>query len=334
MAENTMEYIFRSHTYQFRYGQICSDIFTKNVSDKVTKMIRNYMNMPVPVEQDPVYELIRHLTFAVNSFGRWHETGTKALTNYTITDYEVVYLETGSICFTCNQVPMTAYAGDLLLLTPFQIYSVECISAEPVSYYYIHFDVNPYYEADHFVSLVIPGSHNICSGTSFPALPSMFQRMFADLNEKKAGRALTIYANLIFILAYIIREQQHICPVKPSVRTDTADDRTLTLVNNSITYIQQNIHTPLKIHDIAKTLGVSSSLLYKSFIRVTGTSPSCFLLTYKVKEAEKYLRLYDMSMTEIADALGFSSAYHFSKTFKTLTGTSPLSYKKRFFALT
>ena len=48
-----------------------------------------------------------------------------------------------------------------------------------------------------------------------------------------------------------------------------------------------------------------------------------------MNHALEYLLNTPMKVSEIADAVGYDSVDHFSRTFKKLHGISPLEYKKR-----
>ncbi|WP_091207109.1 helix-turn-helix domain-containing protein [Oribacterium sp. WCC10] len=51
-----------------------------------------------------------------------------------------------------------------------------------------------------------------------------------------------------------------------------------------------------------------------------------YVYTRKIEHAKKMLLSDDMKVYEVADALGFESAYYFSKVFKKVTGVSPREF--------
>jgi AraC-like DNA-binding protein len=59
-------------------------------------------------------------------------------------------------------------------------------------------------------------------------------------------------------------------------------------------------------------------------------SPSRFIQTTKIKQAERLLITTDMTVSEIADKTGYSSSYYMSKVFKDFYDTSPTGYRKSF----
>ena len=52
----------------------------------------------------------------------------------------------------------------------------------------------------------------------------------------------------------------------------------------------------------------------------------------RITQAQERLRYSNERLTDIAEALGFSSLYYFSVVFKKEVGTSPSEYRKRYSA--
>ncbi|MBO5211465.1 MAG: helix-turn-helix transcriptional regulator [Clostridia bacterium] len=80
----------------------------------------------------------------------------------------------------------------------------------------------------------------------------------------------------------------------------------------------------LSITEIAKECGVSECYFRRLFQEYSGESPINFRQKHRIEKA-KQLLLSDehYTVSEIAEELGFSDIYHFSKTFKKLCGMSP-----------
>lgn len=83
------------------------------------------------------------------------------------------------------------------------------------------------------------------------------------------------------------------------------------------------------LSDMAKLSGYSESrfsALYKEYF---GTSPINDLLNRRLDRAKLLLLYGNMQMSEIADEVGFSSIFYFSKQFKRREGISPSEFKHR-----
>ena len=62
---------------------------------------------------------------------------------------------------------------------------------------------------------------------------------------------------------------------------------------------------------------------------MTGMSPLDFMKNVKMKKACELLNRHQMSVSEIAYALGFTSPKYFTKCFKEELGQTPTEYQKQ-----
>lgn len=93
-------------------------------------------------------------------------------------------------------------------------------------------------------------------------------------------------------------------------------------IRKGIDLLEQD--SDLSITEIAAECGVSECYFRRLFQEYSGESPINFRQKHRIEKA-KQLLLSDEHYTvgEIAEELGFSDIYHFSKTFKKLCGMSP-----------
>ncbi len=91
-------------------------------------------------------------------------------------------------------------------------------------------------------------------------------------------------------------------------------------------YIDENLNGKLQLNEVAEVFGLSPAYLSVLFKRNTETGFSEYVYTKKIDRAKEMLLSGDMKIYEVADALGFESAYYFSKVFKKVDGHSPREY--------
>ena len=97
-------------------------------------------------------------------------------------------------------------------------------------------------------------------------------------------------------------------------------------VLNAIKYIQFNYSHDISIDDVAKSVGVSRSHLYRVFMLNVGKSPIDYLTEYRINEACKLLRAGSLSIAEVAVSVGFFDQFYFSRVFKRAKGMPPSKY--------
>ena len=100
------------------------------------------------------------------------------------------------------------------------------------------------------------------------------------------------------------------------------------VLDDAIRYIDENLCSHISIEALTSSINVSKSTLYKCFHDLLGCTVSEYVTGRRIKKAEELLRSTDLSMEEIAERVGFSSAAYFTKNFKRENGTTPLKYKK------
>lgn len=83
----------------------------------------------------------------------------------------------------------------------------------------------------------------------------------------------------------------------------------------------------LRISDIARTLAVSQSYLYKLFRKQANCGPKRYILQHRIQRAMELLMVGRRSISAVARETGFPDVYSFSRAFKRLTGFPPSAYR-------
>ncbi|MBQ8292068.1 MAG: helix-turn-helix domain-containing protein [Clostridia bacterium] len=95
-----------------------------------------------------------------------------------------------------------------------------------------------------------------------------------------------------------------------------------------ISFLKENLYETPNVNDICKALHYNKSYIFKQFKLATSCSVMSYFRKLKIEEAKKLLRETNLSVTQIANKLAFDTPNYFSKTFKKITGYTPLRYKK------
>ncbi len=80
---------------------------------------------------------------------------------------------------------------------------------------------------------------------------------------------------------------------------------------------------------LCREVGVSRSLFFNKFKTLTGMTPNAFILNYRLKHAAALLTAQPhLSVADVADRSGFTTAIYFSRCFRKQFGVSPVNYRK------
>lgn len=94
-------------------------------------------------------------------------------------------------------------------------------------------------------------------------------------------------------------------------------------------YIQSHLEERLTLNEVAAVFGLSPNYLSVLFKKTCNIGFSEYITQLKISKAKPMLLEQDMKIYEVADQLGFESAFYFSKVFKKVEGISPREYMQQ-----
>lgn len=137
----------------------------------------------------------------------------------------------------------------------------------------------------------------------------------------------TDFIKLLFIL--LDYYQKNICPQKVNIagRYDR-DVAGRTLIKKVEVYLNDNKLEGFDVHALAASLHMSYGHLARLYKKYSGQTIVDRLCSIRLEKSCMLLGQTDYTMKEIAEKLGFSNQYYFSKVFKEKNGMSPSQYRK------
>jgi len=115
---------------------------------------------------------------------------------------------------------------------------------------------------------------------------------------------------------------------------DLIDDKRSQLIEkikNTIVELVQT-DTPLKLNvstQISQLLHHDYSFLSNLFSEIEGTTIEKYFIAQKIERVKELLKYDELSISQIADQLGYSSVAYLSNQFKKETGLTPSFYKSK-----
>ena len=139
------------------------------------------------------------------------------------------------------------------------------------------------------------------------------RRMFL---ESKALELMTRHIVLI--------SKQHISENKINIRKDE-----LEIIEKIKAELENNLADPPSLFEIAKSAGFNHSKLNAGFKQLYDTTVFGFIRSKRLEQAKYKLKHTELSISEIAYELGFSSPSHFTREFSRAFNITPKQYRKK-----
>ncbi len=129
---------------------------------------------------------------------------------------------------------------------------------------------------------------------------------------------------------------QHPMMRKPGVRQTVpvrqADGTGLAsspLVARAVDLFAADLSTPVSVGDLARQLAITPRHLERSFKQATGQNPTNYLRGLRMQAARQIIMYTNDAVADVAAAVGYASARHFSRHYRAAYGMSPQDDRKR-----
>ena len=210
---------------------------------------------------------------------------------------------------------LAAAAGDLVVYYPHTAYSYIKAHDEPFAYYWAHFTGR-----DALSLLAACGfrqSGIYRTGTD-GEIPMLFRLLFHDFILHDEAWEVAAAAHLADIAVSLGRRSRRLhMQDSPAARLDA-----------SLQYIHAHYASELSVSMLAEMCHLSTGRYASLFKTCTGISPQNYLIDLRLKNASALMQRTDLSLKQIAAAVGYGDALYFSRLFKRRIGVSPSRYRR------
>lgn len=254
-------------------------------------------------------------------------------------DHIMIYNIKGSAEITINEESYPLEEGDLLLIKPgsFFVYT-DCEHPELIQ---IHFDYTRNDSIENGVYLPPEPENHFDSGrvrndvviqdepcfqhtlflNNLHNCAEHFKNIAMEFRQCEKYYDLSINSYFTLILISIIQ--------KVKQQTISASNSSEDLTEQILQYIHANYHTGINNTAIARQFGVSAKHINVLVKKATGYSPHQYIMMRRISKSIDLLQNTDMTIYEIAEALGFSDSCHFTKCFKQVLKQPPKNYRMK-----
>lgn len=181
---------------------------------------------------------------------------------------------------------------------------------------YIH-----YRKASHNHLLQLPKWHLSSNNQSVMALLSLLR----SESETQLGNQSVINALANVLFTYLVRDYVAQNEIQHGILAAFQDKR----LQNAINAILSKPEADWTMDNLAECSSMSRSNFIRTFKDKTGISAGKFLTEIRLQKAEQLLQHSQLSIQQIALAVGYQSEAHFSKLFKAYKNCSPSEWRGR-----
>lgn len=113
-----------------------------------------------------------------------------------------------------------------------------------------------------------------------------------------------------------------------SAPANRGDSRTPSPIQQAMRLMEAGLGDGFDLDRFARAAGWERSYFSRRFKRATGSTPLAHFQRLKMARASFLLRATNMSVDEIAEVLGFSDRFRFSKVFRQYLAVPPVAHRK------
>jgi AraC family transcriptional regulator, transcriptional activator of pobA len=106
------------------------------------------------------------------------------------------------------------------------------------------------------------------------------------------------------------------------------DHRTTPWASRFLRCLELHFRSTRRVDDYARWMAVSAGHLHTRVRDAFGCSPKSLIDQRVVREAQRLLRLTDLTVRQVASELGFDDSAYFCRFFRRLTGTTPATFRQ------
>jgi AraC-like DNA-binding protein len=155
------------------------------------------------------------------------------------------------------------------------------------------------------------------------AAGAMLQQLGRRYRTGGAGSELTVAGLMLQVLGAVVAARR---TAAARHRIMPAAGPGIRLVDRVADYLDTHLDSRVRTSDLAAAVGMSVSAFAHAYRAEAGEPPYQAVLRSKMAAAKRLLLQDGLTVKEAAAALGFSTPFNFSRTFKRMVGCSPSGY--------
>lgn len=236
-----------------------------------------------------------------------------------IADLEISYICEGSGRFSVDDVSLEMRKGDVHICFRDERHRIVASDSDPLRYYYFSVNVKEPAKYSAVYRQIREKYHDPAGRVlHLPHLLPHLTDMMSEMSNYTDYSAEMLESYILQILVLIYRDNvsnAHLYYLSPA-------DLRQSMISNVVRYIDANCATITYLTDVAEHFHYDYSYISKLFKSQLKVSMHTYLQNAKLNKA-RMLLMENMSVTDVASALNYSSIHNFSRAYKNKFGNSP-----------
>ena len=243
--------------------------------------------------------------------GDWHSVP------HTHNHVELFYIVGGKGQFLIEDQLYPVNTNHLVIINPNVTHTEVSLNAQPLEYIVLGIEGvelsitsnsdNPFCILDHFESMDIT---------------SCLRNILREMELKQPGYEDICQAFMEILIIRLMRSTDLSVPAEP--QNNVGNHQCATVRR----YIDYHFKESLTLDQLAEEAHMNKYYLSHAFKREYGVSPINYMISRRINESKYLLAETDLSLSQIAQLLGFSSLSYFSQVFRKTQGVSPMEYRQ------
>lgn len=234
--------------------------------------------------------------------------------SYFLTDWYLIhFVISGKGTFSSGGKTYNLEAGNAFIIMPGEYSVYKADEDDPWHYTWFHFSGNV---ADVFIDRLGLSKENPIYKTDdaeavYDAFKNLLSTSEQDIDFLPVGAFFSLLGTMLEKSAF------------PLLKTRKTGEEYVELCKE---YIKLNYYRKISVQQLCDAANIDRTYLFRLFKQITGKSPREYIIDYKMKTAKKLLETSKLSVTRVAQAVGYDDVFAFSKLFKSRFKISPKSY--------
>ena len=243
--------------------------------------------------------------------GDWHSVP------HTHNHLELFYIVGGKGQFLIQDQLYPVDANNLVVINPNVTHTEVSLNAQPLEYIVLGIEGIELQTSD-----TTNGQFSILDQFESVEISSCLRNILRETELKSTGYEDVCQAYMEILL---IRLMRNIALAIPSEPQSVSANRQCAAIRR---YIDLHFKEALTLEQLAEESHMSKYYLSHTFKREYGVSPINYMISRRIEESKYLLAETDLSMSQIAQLLGFSSLSYFSQVFRKTQGLTPMEYRQ------